>query len=163
MDFFDNLRDKVTDLAQSGVAKSRQLAEIAKLKTANLGEEDAIKKAYIEIGKLYYAERGMAPDAAYAALCEKITAAKINIEENKNRVTELKGDVGIGDESDEEETPEKIIVLPEEPEVTEEPTTPEEPTVPEEPVAPETPEIPVTPEAPKAPEVPVEPLHQDDL
>ena len=43
---FDDLREKVTDLAQSGVAKSKQLAEIAKLKTSNMGEEDTIKKAY---------------------------------------------------------------------------------------------------------------------
>ena len=75
--FLDNLKDKAVDLAQTGVAMSKQVAEIAKLKTANLAEEDAIKKAYIEIGKLYYAERGMAPEAAYAALCEKITTAKV--------------------------------------------------------------------------------------
>ena len=55
---FDDLREKVTDLAQSGVAKSKQLAEIAKLKTSNMGEEDTIKKAYLELGRLYYAERG---------------------------------------------------------------------------------------------------------
>ena len=82
-DNLDSIKDRAIDLAQTGVAKSKQLAEIAKLKTANLGEEDAIKKAYIEIGKLYYAERGMAPEAAYEALCQKITAAKVNIEENK--------------------------------------------------------------------------------
>lgn len=58
---FDDLREKVTDLAQSGVAKSKQLAEIAKLKTSNMGEEDTIKKAYLELGRLYYAERGAAP------------------------------------------------------------------------------------------------------
>ena len=51
---FDDLREKVTDLAQSGVAKSKQLAEIAKLKTSNMGEEDTIKKAYLELGRLYY-------------------------------------------------------------------------------------------------------------
>ena len=49
---FDDLREKVTDLAQSGVAKSKQLAEIAKLKTSNMGEEDTIKKAYLELGRL---------------------------------------------------------------------------------------------------------------
>ena len=64
---FDDLREKVTDLAQSGVAKSKQLAEIAKLKTSNMGEEDTIKKAYLELGRLYYAERGAAPEGAYAA------------------------------------------------------------------------------------------------
>ena len=87
---FDTLKDKAKDLAQTGVSKSKQLGEIAKLNLANVAEEDAIKKAYIEIGKLYYAERGMAPEPAYAALCEKITASKVNIEENKNRVEELK-------------------------------------------------------------------------
>ena len=66
---FDDLREKVTDLAQSGVAKSKQLAEIAKLKTSNMGEEDTIKKAYLELGRLYYAERGAAPEGAYAAAC----------------------------------------------------------------------------------------------
>ena len=92
MAFFDDLRDKAMDLAQTGVAKSRQLAEIAKLNLANTSEEDSIKKAYLEIGKLYYAERGMAPDAAYVALCEKITAARTTIEENKSRITELKAE-----------------------------------------------------------------------
>lgn len=89
---FDSIKDKAMDLAQTGVNKSKQIGEIAKLNLANVGEEDAIKKAYIEIGKLYYAERGMAPEAAYAALCEKITAAKVNIEENKNRIEELKSE-----------------------------------------------------------------------
>ncbi len=94
---FDSIKDKAKDLAQTGVSKSKQIGEIAKLNLANVGEEDAIKKAYIEIGKLYYAERGMAPEAAYAALCEKITAAKVNIEENKNRIEELKNEGGIAD------------------------------------------------------------------
>ena len=90
MGFFDNLKEKATDLAQAGVAQSKRLAEIAKLKTANMGEEDAIKKAYVEIGKLYYAEKGHAPDGAYAAACEKITAAKAAIEANNDRIAELK-------------------------------------------------------------------------
>ena len=93
MDFkstFENLRDKATDLAQAGVAQSKRLAEIAKLKTANMAEEDAIRKAYIEIGKLYYAEQGVAPDGAYAAACERITASKALIETNNERIAELK-------------------------------------------------------------------------
>ena len=98
MAFFDNLKDKAVDLAQAGVAKSKQLGEIAKLYVGNVGEEDAIKKAYIEIGKLYYAERGMAPEAAYAALCGKITDAKKNIEENKARIEELKREGDITDD-----------------------------------------------------------------
>lgn len=86
----DDIKERMTDLAQSGVAKSKQLAEIAKLKTNNMGEEDSIKKAYLEIGKLYYAERGMAPEGAYVALCDKINTSKANIEANNARIAELK-------------------------------------------------------------------------
>lgn len=100
------------DLGRAGVAKSRQLAEIAKLNLANSAEEDAIKKAYIEIGKLYYAERGMAPEAAYVALCEKITASKVTIEENKSRIAELKAE---GDLTDTDVPPMATDIPPEEP------------------------------------------------
>ena len=88
-DTLDTLKDKATDLAQAGVAQSKRLAEIAKLKMANMAEEDAIKRAYVEIGKLYYAEQGAPPGGAYAA-AEKITASKAVIETNNERIAELK-------------------------------------------------------------------------
>ena len=94
MAFFEDLKGKATDLVQSGVAKSMQLAEIAKLKTANMGEEDTIKKAYIELGKLYYDENGAVAGGAYAAACERITAAKAAIETNNDRITQLKATAG---------------------------------------------------------------------
>ena len=74
MALIDELKEKAIDLGRAGVATSKQLAEIGKLNLVNLNEENAIKKAYTEIGRLYYAERGAAPEAAYVALCEKITA-----------------------------------------------------------------------------------------
>lgn len=86
----DTLKEKAADLAQAGVAKSKELAEIAKLKAANLSEEDTIKKAYVELGKLYYAERGAAPEAAYISGCEKITAAKAAIAANNERIAALR-------------------------------------------------------------------------
>ena len=89
-DTFDTLKDRATDLAQAGVAQSKRLAEIAKLKMSNMAEEDAIKKAYIEIGKLYYAEQGASPDGAFASACERITASKAAIEANNDRIAELK-------------------------------------------------------------------------
>ena len=89
-EILDALKDKAADLAQAGVAQSKRLAEIAKLKVSNMGEEDTIKRAYIEIGKLYYAEKGAAPDGAYVAACERITAARAAIETNNDRIAELK-------------------------------------------------------------------------
>ena len=122
MTFFDNLKDKAKDLAQTGVSKSKQLSEIARLNLNNVAEEDAIKKAYIEIGKLYYAERGMAPEAAYTALCQKITAAKVNIEENKSRIEAIKAEDNITDG----EIASVVVVenLAEEPKTTGEPLFP---------------------------------------
>ena len=98
MAFFDDLKDKATDLGRAGMAKSKQLMEITKLSLNNSGEEDAIRKAYLEIGKLYYAERGGAPEPGYAALCQRITTAKINIEENKARIAQIKKDGTLSDE-----------------------------------------------------------------
>ena len=115
MGFFDNLKGKATDLAQAGVAQSKRLAEIAKLKTANLGEEDTIKKAYIELGKLYYAEKGLSPEGAYAAACEKITAAKAAIEANNDRIAELKD---VTDDSEVEIVAEAQIITASDDEVT---------------------------------------------
>ena len=97
------LKDKATDLAQTGAAESKRLAEIAKLKSANLAEENAIKKAYIEIGKLYYEQMAAAPGEDFAAACEKITAAKANIEANNDRIAELKNK-----DDDKDEEPEVV-------------------------------------------------------
>ena len=97
MALIDDLKVKAVELTQAGVAKSKQLTEIARLQLANAGENDSIRKAYLELGKLYYAERGMAPEAGYTALCEKITTAKINIEENKARIAQLKEEGALKD------------------------------------------------------------------
>ena len=140
---FDDLREKVTDLAQSGVAKSKQLAEIAKLKTSNMGEEDTIKKAYLELGRLYYAERGAAPEGAYAAACGRISQAKAAIETNNARIAKLKAQGCV--EEAESVTAEPVVedVPPEEPAPEQE--VPETPA--EEAAAPE--EAPAAPEEPK--------------
>ena len=129
MDFINDIQERATDLAQSVVATSKRLAEIAKLKASNMAEEDTIKKAYVELGKLYYAEHGTTPDGAYAAACEKITAARAAIETNNDRIAELKATA--------EAEGEIIDVTPEaaeepENEVTEADIVPEEPAADEE-------------------------------
>ncbi len=129
MDFINDLQERATDLAQSVVATSKRLAEIAKLKASNMAEEDTIRKAYVELGKLYYAEHGTTRDGAYAAACEKITAARAAIETNNDRIAELKATA--------EAEGEIIDVTPEaaeepENEVTEADIVPEEPAADEE-------------------------------
>lgn len=106
---FNSLKEKAKDLAQAGVAKAKELSdtaigkgkelsEIGKLKVQNASEQDAIKKAYLELGKLYFAERGAAPEAAYAALCEQITASKAKIDYNNERISDIKAAGNLSDE-----------------------------------------------------------------
>ena len=49
-----------------------------------------LRRPIFEIGKLYYAEKGTAPEGGYAAACEKITAARAAIETNNDRIAQLK-------------------------------------------------------------------------
>lgn len=81
---------KAKELTDAGVAKTKELAEIGRLKVDNATEQENIKKAYLEIGKLYFAERGMAPEAPYTALCEKIAASKAKIEYNEERIADIR-------------------------------------------------------------------------
>ena len=98
---FESLKDKAVVLAQSGVNKTRELAdagvakvreisEIAKLKVRNSTEQEAIRKAYSDLGKLYYAEHGSAPEAACADLCQRITDALARISYNNERIADIK-------------------------------------------------------------------------
>jgi hypothetical protein len=106
---FNSLKEKAKDLAQTSVAKAKELSdtaigkgkelsEIGKLKVQNASEQETIKKAYLELGKLYFAERGAAPEAAYAALCEQITASKAKIDYNNERISDIKAAGNLSDE-----------------------------------------------------------------
>lgn len=81
---------KAKELADMGAAKTKEITEIGKLKVQNSTEQEAIRKAYSELGKLYYAERGSAPEPAYADLCQRITDALARISYNNERIADIK-------------------------------------------------------------------------
>lgn len=81
---------KARELADAGVAKARELSEIGKLKVQNSTEQEAIRKAYSDLGKLYYAERGSAPEGPYADLCQRITDSLARISYNNERIADIK-------------------------------------------------------------------------
>ncbi len=86
LDKLDDLRGKATEMMQSGVA-------IAKLKTDNMAEEDAMRRAYLAIGKMYFELYGDAPDAAFSVECDRIRACQLRIAENNLRLAQMKDDV----------------------------------------------------------------------
>ena len=81
---------KAKELANAGAAKAKELSEIGKLKMQNSTEQEAIRKAYFNLGKLYYAEHGSAPEAACAELCQGITDSLARISYNNERIADIK-------------------------------------------------------------------------
>ncbi len=92
MAMFEKFRDKAMNLAEVGMNKAKEVGEIAKLNLAIAAEEENIKKAYIEIGKLYYAANAINPDPAYAEFCLKVGECKTKIDLNKAKIAEIKAD-----------------------------------------------------------------------
>lgn len=89
---------KAKELADTGATKAKELSEIGKLKVNNSTEQEAIRKAYSELGKLYYAERGSAPEAPYVDACQRITDAMARISYNNERIADIKAAGQITDE-----------------------------------------------------------------
>ena len=82
-DNFDTIKSTAAVVAQSAAKKTRQLISVTKANLAILAEEDKIKKAHTELGKLYYKDFIMEeePDEAeYLPWCDKITASRKTIE-----------------------------------------------------------------------------------
>ena len=115
---FDEIKEKAADLANSGVAKSKTMADIAKLKTSSMAAEDAVKKAYLAIGKAVYEALESGAEAEIEAFVEKIRENKALIAENAARIAELRN-AGKGTETEAaeigaEEIAEEIVEAAEE-------------------------------------------------
>ena len=136
MDTITNLRERGAEYASVAMDKTRDAARLAKLTVALTGEKDALKKAYIELGKAYYEEHHSDAEGLYAQLVEEVDAVNARIEEMQSEIDSLRGsfhasedasfeDVVAQDEGDEDISVE--ITIEEEPEAPAAETTEEQP------------------------------------
>ena len=89
MSIFDKLfqqtsgvRSAAGGVAQNAVKQGKSLASIGRTKIAIATEEDSLKKAYTELGRLFYRDYEAGAEATmedYQPWIEKVTAAKENI------------------------------------------------------------------------------------
>ncbi len=95
---FDELKSKAVEAAQTAAQKTRDLAAIAKARVSILAEEDKIRKAQTELGKLYYRDYVLGEEmdsAEYLPWCDRITASRAVIEDLKDLIDEIRtGDAG---------------------------------------------------------------------
>jgi DNA repair exonuclease SbcCD ATPase subunit len=92
MSVFENLTKKVSDTAKAAAKKSSELVEVTKLSMSISAEEDKIKKAFADIGKLVYTaySNGEEVSEAYKESCSAITGYEETITATKQKILDLK-------------------------------------------------------------------------
>lgn len=90
IDTIGQVAEKTRDLAGTVADKAKDVSRIAKLNIEIGSEKDTIKKAYTEIGKLYYETHKDDPDDFFIQLCDEITVSLGNIAAKEAEIAEIK-------------------------------------------------------------------------
>ena len=102
----ESLKKLVSDFAQAATSLTKKAASATKTNINLITEQEKQKKAYLELGKLYYRDfiTGEEPDdAEYLPLCDAITEATKNIESMKENLETMKSRFFGGKEDETEE------------------------------------------------------------
>ena len=92
---FEAAKNMAVEAAQTAAAKAKELAAVAKANIYIYAEEDKVKKAEIELGKLYYRDYAVGEEldtAEYLPWCQKIDESKKAIAELKDFIASLRED-----------------------------------------------------------------------
>ena len=115
LDFdFSGIKDKAANAAGAAKKKATVLAGIAKANVSIYAEEDKIKKAEAELGRLYYNDfvTGNAADTeAYQPICDRITESKNTIQDLKAAIAALKAQAAAEAAVDEDEVTDADFVV----------------------------------------------------
>lgn len=77
-------------IANKAAGKAKAGARIAKLTVEIANEKENMKKAYLEIGKLYYDTHKDDPEGFFIQLCDEVGLAQKSIAEKEAEIEELK-------------------------------------------------------------------------
>lgn len=91
MAFFEDLGKKLSATGQSAAQKTKELAEVTKLKSQVNDLNKSLNSYYQEIGKLYFEKTKDAPDAEFEGLYAQIAEAYEKLESTKAQIREIKG------------------------------------------------------------------------
>ena len=95
--------EKAKDLAAVAAEKAREVSRVAKLNMDISAKRDVMKKAYGELGKLYFESHGTAPEEPFAQVCQEIELARTAIAEMEEEIARIKADAeknGIAEAAD---------------------------------------------------------------
>lgn len=95
-DIAEKAADVAKDIGGKTADKAKQIARIAKLNVEIGTEKDTLRKAYTEIGKLYYETHKHDSGEDFVQLCDEISLSLKTIEEKEAEIESLKSDLGDG-------------------------------------------------------------------
>lgn len=129
---FETAKNLAMEAAQTAAAKAKELAAVAKANISIYAEEDKVKKAEIELGKLYYRDYAVGEEldsAEYLPWCQKIDESKKAIAELKDYIASLRTEEEAEAEIEDAPTDAdfEIVVADEAPKAEEAPEAPEAP------------------------------------
>lgn len=91
MAFFEQLSKKVTQVSQTTIQKTKEIADIAKLNSNISEEERTIESLYNQIGKYYVEKYGNNCDEECKSLVNNIKEAEEKIQDYRMQIQEIKG------------------------------------------------------------------------
>ena len=94
---FEAAKNIAVETAQAAARKAKQLAAIAKANVSIYAEEDKVRKAERELGKLYYRDYAVGEEqdsAEYLPWCQKIDESKQTIAALQDQIAQLRAQDG---------------------------------------------------------------------
>lgn len=82
--------DGAKDVAEKAADKAKDVSKIAKLTLEISTEKENMKKAYLEIGRLYYDTHKDNPEGFFIQLCDEVALAQENIAKKETEIAAVK-------------------------------------------------------------------------
>lgn len=104
-----NLAGKVKDVAESstvrgiyehGAERAKSYGAIAKLTLEISGDTEELRRAYTEIGKLYFEQARENPEGFFAPLFAQVEEINVRIHANEDAINEIKVQIEAENEAD---------------------------------------------------------------
>lgn len=104
-----NLAGKVKDVAESstvrgiyehGAERAKSYGTIAKLSLEISGDTEELRRAYTEIGKLYFEQARENPEGFFAPLFAQVEEINARIHANEDAISEIKAQIEAENEAD---------------------------------------------------------------
>ena len=84
---------KTKEIAGVAATKTKQVSHIAKLNMEISGQKDVAKKAYTELGKLYYEAHHDAPEAGMEQICQQIDMALASVASMEEEIARTRAEM----------------------------------------------------------------------